>query len=109
MYRFSWDSRAFDGMFGSAHALEIPFTFNTIDRPGVDLFIGPGDQPTALAETIHDAWIAFIRDVYPSTAALVSWPGYNPYSRVVMNLDDECGLLHDPRPEERKAWAGIVR
>jgi len=109
MYRFSWDSRAFDGMFGSAHALEIPFTFNTIDRPGVDLFIGPGDQPTALSETIHDAWIAFIRDGDPSTAALGSWPGYNPDSRVVMNLDDECGLLHDPRPEERKAWAGIVR
>ena len=30
MYRFSWDSRAFDGMFGSAHALEIPFTLSLI-------------------------------------------------------------------------------
>ena len=46
MYRFSWDSRAFDGLFGAAHALEIPFTFNTIDQAGVDVFLGPGDVPT---------------------------------------------------------------
>ncbi len=109
MYRFSWDSRAFDGLFGAAHALEIPFTFNTIDQPGVDVFIGPGEPPTVLADRIHDAWIAFIRDGDPSTADLGEWPRYDPDSRVVMDLDDECGLLNDPRPEERRAWVGIVR
>ncbi len=109
MYRFSWDSRAFDGLFGAAHALEIPFTFRTIDRPGVDVFLGPGEPPTALADAVHDAWIAFIRDGDPSTAALGDWPRYTTDDRLVMDLDEECGLLADPRPDERLAWEGIVR
>lgn len=104
MYRFSWDSRAFDGQFGAAHALEIPFTFNTLDRPGTELFLGEGPRPDALAEAVHDAWIAFIRDGDPSTPALGDWPAYEPGSRVVMDLDDECGLLHDPEPDERRIW-----
>jgi len=109
MYRFSWDSRAFDGLFGAAHALEIPFTFNTIDQAGVDVFLGPGDVPVELAETMHDAWIAFIRDGDPSTSALGAWPRYSPDDRVVMELDEQCGLLHDPRADERSAWEGVIR
>jgi para-nitrobenzyl esterase len=109
MYRFSWDSRAFDGQFGAAHALEIPFAFNTIDQPGVDIFLGPGDVPTALAETIHDAWIAFIRDGDPSTDALGPWPTYDPERRRVMDLDDECGLMDDPEADERRLWKDLVR
>ena len=109
MYRFSWDSRAFDGLFGAAHALEIPFAFRTIDRPGVDVFLGPGEPPTALADTVHDAWIAFIRDGDPSTDDLGAWPRYTPDDRLVMDLDDRCSLLADPRPDERRAWEGIVR
>ena len=109
MYRFSWDSRAFDGLFGAAHALEIPFAFNTIDRPGVDVFLGPGDTPTALAETIHDAWIAFIRGGDPSTATLGEWPTYDPQRRAVMDLDDECGLVDDPEADERRLWEDLVR
>ena len=108
MYRFSWDSRAFGGQFGAAHALEIPFTFNNLDRPGTDLFLGDGPRPDALAATMHDAWIAFIRDGDPSTPALGEWPTYEPGSRLVMDLDDECGLLADPESEERAAWEGVV-
>ena len=109
MYRFSWDSRAFDGLFGAAHALEIPFTFNTIDQAGVDVFLGPGDVPTELAEIMHDAWIAFIRDGDPSTSTLGAWPRYSPDDRVVMELDEQCRLLHDPRADERSAWEVVVR
>lgn len=109
MYRFSWDSRAFDGMFGAAHALEIPFTFNTIDRSGVEVFLGPGDPPTAVAEVIHDAWIAFIQEGDPSTASLGDWPRYTPEKRTLMNFDEHSSLLHDPRPEERRSWDGVIR
>jgi para-nitrobenzyl esterase len=108
MYRFSWDSRAFDGQFGAAHALEIPFTFNTLDGPGTDAFLGEGPRPDALAETMHDAWTAFICDGDPSTPALGDWPPYEPDRRLVMNLDDECSLLTDPEPEEREIWEGVV-
>ena len=70
MYKFSWDSTAFDGQLGAAHALEIPFTFNVLDRPGVTLFIGDGPRPDALARTMHDAWATFIKVGNPSTEKL---------------------------------------
>ena len=108
MYRFSWDSRAFDGQFGAAHALEIPFTFNTLDGPGTDVFLGEGPRPDALAETMHDSWIAFIRHGDPSTSALGDWPPYEPDCRLVMDLDDECGLLADPESDEREIWESVV-
>ena len=108
MYRFSWDSRAFDGQFGAAHALEIPFTFNTLDGPGTDAFLGEGPRPDALAETMHGAWIAFICDGDPSTPTLGDWPPYEPDHRLVMNLDDECDLLADPESDERDIWEGVV-
>jgi|TARA_Y100000031_G_scaffold111481_1_gene122901 para-nitrobenzyl esterase len=108
MYRFSWDSRAFEGQFGAAHALEIPFTFNTLDGPGTDVFLGEGPRPDALAETMHDSWIAFIRHGDPSTSALGDWPPYEPDRRLVMDLDDECGLLADPESDEREIWESVV-
>ena len=108
MYRFSWDSRAFEGQFGAAHALEIPFTFNTLDGPGTDVFLGEGPRPDALAETMHDSWIAFIRHGDPSTSALGDWPPYEPDHRLVMDLDDECGLLTDPESDEREIWESVV-
>ncbi len=104
MYQFSWDSKAFNGYFGSAHALEIPFTFNTLDAPGTDLFLGKGPRPYDLAETMHNAWIAFIREGDPSTPDLGLWPPYEPESRFVMNFAERTGLLKDPNSEERLVW-----
>ncbi|MFM8355349.1 MAG: carboxylesterase/lipase family protein, partial [Gammaproteobacteria bacterium] len=57
LYWFTWPSRAFGGRIGATHALEIPFAFNNLDRSGVDVFIGPGERPDALAETMQRAWI----------------------------------------------------
>jgi carboxylesterase type B len=31
MYRFDWESPAFGGVLGAAHAMVIPFVFNTLD------------------------------------------------------------------------------
>lgn len=104
MYQFSWDSTAFEGLLGAAHALEIPFTFNMLDQPGVTLFIGNGPRPDDLAQTMHDAWATFIKTGTPATSTLGEWPSYVSETRTVMNFDDECSLLSDPEPEERMLW-----
>ncbi len=104
MYKFSWDSTAFGGQLGAAHALEIPFTFNVLDRPGVTLFIGDGPRPDSLARIMHDAWATFIKVGNPSTERLGEWPIYDSETRTVMNFDDECSLLFDPEAEERMLW-----
>ena len=101
MYWFCWESRAFEGRLGATHALEIPFVFDNLDRPGVDVFLGPGERPQSLAHTMHRAWIEFVRNGDPG------WPPYDPGQRATMKFDQSSGLVMDPDRAEREAWEGL--
>jgi para-nitrobenzyl esterase len=104
-YLFTWKSRAFGGRLGATHALEIPFAFNTLDRPGVDAMLGPGERPDALASVMHAAWTAFVKTGDPGCAAAGAWPRYGA-AREVMELGARVGLLRDPGARTRAAWDG---
>ena len=101
MYLFNWRSRAFGGRLGATHALEIPFAFDNLDKAGVDIFLGPGDQPQHVADAMHAAWCAFINDGNPG------WDRYTLERRSTMLFDDTCGAVDDPAAEERRAWDGV--
>ena len=101
MYWFCWPSRGFDGRLGATHALEIPFAFNNLEQPGVDVFLGPGARPQALAERMHLAWLAFVRDGDPG------WPRYDLDERPTMRFDASSDLVFDPDANERAAWDGL--
>lgn len=101
LYWFCWASRAFEGRLGATHALEIPFVFDNLDRPGVDVFLGPGERPQALADRMHRAWIDFIRDGAPG------WPSYDLDRRPTMRFDTVSGVVDDPDGVERSAWDGL--
>jgi carboxylesterase type B len=101
LYEFAWRSRAFNGALGATHSLEIPFAFDNLDQPGVDLFLGPGTMPQGLADTMHKAWCDFIKTGNPG------WPRYDLSSRNTMIFDDNCKLAENPKSEEREAWDGI--
>jgi para-nitrobenzyl esterase len=105
-YLFTWESRAFGGRLKSTHALEIPFMFNNLKNPGVDLFLGPGPSPQALADAMHAAWIAFIRSGDPACEAVGAWPAYRLEGRAVMELGDEIGVRRDPYAATRALWEG---
>ncbi|MEM7287037.1 MAG: carboxylesterase/lipase family protein [Actinomycetota bacterium] len=106
MYLFDWKSQAFGGALGATHALEIPFTFATLDRPGVEIFLGTEDLPWHVSRTMHDAWISFIRTGSPVTEALGEWRPYHPDDRAVMRFADDHSLLVDPGSSVREAWSG---
>jgi para-nitrobenzyl esterase len=106
-YLFSWESRAFGGRLKATHALEIPFTFHNLDRAGVELILGPGPRPDALADAVHAAWIAFIRGGDPSCPEVGTWPPYRPERRQVMELGERIGLLDDPCATTREVWTGL--
>jgi para-nitrobenzyl esterase len=101
MYWFCWESRAFGGRLGATHALEIPFAFDNLDRAGVDLFLGPGDRPQALAHRMHAVWTRFIHTLDPG------WTPYDTTRRATMQFADTCELLLDPDGEAREAWAAL--
>ena len=101
MYLFNWKSRAFDGRLGATHALEIPFAFNNLDRAGVDVFLGPGPSPQALADTMHQAWSTFIKTGQPG------WSNYRLADRSTMVFDDQSAIKNDPMADERMIWEGL--
>ena len=101
MYLFNWKSRAFEGRLGATHALEIPFAFNNLDRAGVDAFLGAGPTPQALADTMHEAWSAFIKTGQPG------WSNYNLDDRSTMVFDDQSAIENDPMADERRVWEGL--
>lgn len=106
MYLFEYASRAFDGRLGSCHALEIPFVFDNLGRPGVDLLTGV-DPPQSLADVMHAAWLAFASRGRPGHEGLPDWPAYDRRSRATMHFGVPCHLEHDPAPGERLAWDGL--
>jgi len=106
MYLFSWESRAFGGRLKATHALEIPFAFDNLDRPGVDVFLGEGPTPQHVADAMHAAWISFIRTGDPNCEVLPHWPAYDPKQRATMVFNDVSGVVDDPSGAERRLWDG---
>jgi len=62
LYEFEWRSPAFAGELGAAHAVELPFVFDTLAcTSGPDGLLGQA-PPQELATRMHRLWINFARD-----------------------------------------------
>jgi para-nitrobenzyl esterase len=105
MYEFDWKSRAFGGALGACHALEIPFTFATLDAPGVELFLGTDELPTALSAEMHGAWTSFIHQGDPG---IDTWDRYDLADRVVYRFaENGSGPVADPDAALRADVDGV--
>ncbi len=71
VYRFSWASPTEKW---ACHCLDVPFWFDVLDAPGVARVAGPR-PPRRLAEEVHAAAVAFIRDGDPGWQAWSQEPG----------------------------------
>lgn len=95
VYEFAWASKKFD--LGAAHAVDIPFVFDTVHHAGADGLVGD-DAPQRLADDMHAAWVRF---------ATSGDPGWAPYddSRLVRTFDgDGARDVRAPREAERAVW-----
>ncbi|MFC1895547.1 carboxylesterase family protein [Thermodesulfobacteriota bacterium] len=101
MYLFCWNSRAFEGRLKATHALEIPFAFDNLDRSGVDVFLGDGSTPQGVADVMHRAWTAFIRN------GDIGWDQYDVQRRATMRFSEVSEVVDDPDGRERAAWEGL--
>lgn len=106
-YLFTMRSTAFGGLLGACHALEIPFVFDTLDRPGVAMFTGAPDGEAELATAMHRAWIAFARTGDPTHDGVRPWPRYDMEHRQTMEFGPSRGVIADPYARERLVWDGV--
>ncbi|GAA0626668.1 carboxylesterase family protein [Kribbella sandramycini] len=98
VYRFSWESPAYDGRLGASHAMELPYVFDNLADPNWRTLLGgPGDQE--VATRMHAAWVQFAKTGDPG------WPAYTA-GRVEMEFGGAGELLTDVQPEARQLWAG---
>lgn len=100
VYEFAWPSPQFDGRLGATHALEIGFVFDVLHLPENRPLAGDA-PPQALADTMHAAWVAFVRTGDPG------WPAYDVGARPVQVFGDLTAVVPDPRSEQRGLWEGV--
>ncbi|HEY1930405.1 MAG TPA: carboxylesterase/lipase family protein [Acetobacteraceae bacterium] len=105
MYSFAWRTPLFDGRLGAPHAIDVPFTFDTLE------FTNATDRSAAahaLAVTMSGAWAAFARTGVPGHASLPAWPAYNATERATMVLDADCHVARDPGRDARELWMDVA-
>lgn len=106
MYLFSCISNSTYKNFGSAHAMELPFVFGTVNLPETIVFTGRDPRRHELADRIMDSWAAFARNGNPTTKEGPSWPAYDSVQRTTMELGAQIRTVDDPLSEQRKIWGG---
>jgi carboxylesterase type B len=98
MYEFAWRSPQMGGRLGAAHAVEVPFVFDTLGL-GTEPMLGR-DPPQTLADTMHRAWVAF------AAGGNCGWPKYDPARRATMRFDTTSAVVNDPLALELCLWKG---
>ena len=109
MYRFDWESPAFGGVLGAAHAMDIPFVFNTLDVELSRTFTGDSPTRQPLADLMHASWAAFIRSGTPAIASLPEWSPYDLDRRATMICSDAPHEVDDPQGQVRALWTHVFQ
>ncbi|MFF3372264.1 carboxylesterase/lipase family protein [Streptomyces sp. NPDC002680] len=97
LYEFTWTSPVNGAAF---HCLDVPFAFDLLDAEGVTAAAGAA-PPQALADAVHGAWVAFVRDLDPGK----EWPRYTAEERTAMVWSAEPHVEDDPLRRVRAVWA----
>jgi para-nitrobenzyl esterase len=98
MYMLTWETPVSRGRLKCPHALEIPLVFDNVER--ARNFVGRGEAPQAVAETMSQAWLAFARTGDPG------WPAYDKARRATMIFDVDSAVVDDPNPGVRQVLQG---
>lgn len=96
VYEFDWRSPHLG--LGAAHAVEIPFVFDTLEAEHAAGLVGTG-APQGLADEVHDAWVRF------ATTGDPGWSAYDEARSVRVFRADGSVTVTDPRGDERVAWS----
>jgi para-nitrobenzyl esterase len=105
MYAFNWETPVHDGKMKAPHAMDVPFTFDTIDLTNAT---DGNETAKRLAATMSGVWAAFARNGVPDHPSIPHWPAYRVPERATLILDAICRVDSDPRGEARALWQDIT-
>jgi para-nitrobenzyl esterase len=107
MYLFTYRSTSSAARYESAHSMELPFVFGSIDELDAIDFIGRGPNRERLMQEMQQAWIHFARSADPNHPGLPHWPRYDRKSRATMEFGLDSKVVDDPLPAQRASWDGV--
>jgi len=107
-YLFTWATPILGGRLGSCHALEIPFVFDNLDKPGAGVFTGDGAGRSELAGRVSQAWLAFARHGAPDVRVAPVLAGVRGWTAVNHGPRHRVRPRARPAGEERMLWDGVL-
>ena len=105
-YDFRWRATGASRDVGACHAVDLPFTFGTLDREGWAEWVGDPDAAGGLSRSVREAWAAFARTGVPAAKGLPAWPAYDG-SRLTMALGRTVEVCADPLADARRRCAPL--
>ena len=96
-YFFTWPTPVFGGILGACHGLDIPFVFDNIHVPNVELFIGQSPAHRHLADTMAGALVHFAR------TGAAEWQ-ITEGKRTTLQVDERNEVVIDPERALYDLW-----
>ncbi len=90
---------------GSPHATDVPLVFGTWRHPHFSCKLAGSPFVEALSEAMMSAWVAFVIDGNPGSAAGLAWPAFDPRDPTVMRFGPARAEVIPPeRPRGLSCW-----
>ncbi len=98
MYWFTYASTAFNGIFGSCHALDIPFAFDNLAQKAVDILTGTSDDRQDVA-SVYSAALLHLAHHHSA-----DWDLYEPNERWTLRIDTHSAVKSKLDDELYTLW-----
>lgn len=98
MYWFTYASTAFDGIFGSCHALDIPFAFDNLAQKAVDILTGTSDDRQDVA-SVYSAALLHLAHHHNA-----DWDLYESKERWTLQIDTHSAVKSELDAELYALW-----
>jgi para-nitrobenzyl esterase len=97
VYWFTTSTVSFDGILGSCHAMDIPFVFDNLDKPGISFFLGEIPQAGSIA-----TW--FSRKVLEFASGQAPWSPFTMKDKAIVEVCADPKTLVDHDSELLALW-----
>ena len=91
-YDFAWATPAFGGL-GAVHCVDVAFAFDCLADTHAQTMLTDA-APQSLADTMHGAFVAFVKTGNPSTAAQ-EWPSFDVARKATLVFNETTKVVDD--------------